>query len=490
MPQDWFSQFEARPATPSRPSAPEPDWFDQFVVQQPTHRTTNARHPDGRVVVDGESDRSTIADLAIGAGKGVLNTAVGLGELVHRIPGVSRAVDTLYGTEGLSERAFTDARERVQPSNTPQRIGFGVEQVGEFFTPVGQVGRATRLGRAAVSGAHALVQSGSPGAAVTSGALTAVLPGAGAAQRASKTLRDSAEKEVVRALGPTKEWAKDEAARLAPEMLTRGVKGSREALLEQAKSKVKSIGQQLDAEYATLAQQGTTVNGQLIRGAINLSEDALKVRDASGTLTVIPGTERVVQRLQRLEAFVQQLGNDIPIDKAAHVKRTLDKLVSKAGLFNQKAGASATDNAEAWATREASNAFRDLINRNASVDALNAELSFWIPLKNVLKETQKRTQAQSGGLVQGVMGSTGAAAGFASGDSMTDRAQNAVLGGLVGRQFVALVQSPAFRTRATAPMKQLLADALASGQTGQLLAAMSKITAALPGQMRPAGVTP
>jgi hypothetical protein len=430
------------------------------------------------------TSRSTVADVAIGAMKGVGNTVVGLGELVHRIPGVSTAVDAMYGQPGLSDRAFSEARSTMQPTTTAQTIGHTAEQVGEFFLPTpGKLGRAAQAVKA---GAHAMAQSGSPLAAGTTAALTAVLPGSGAARRGATKLRESAEKSVVQALGPTKEWAKDEAATLAPQMIARGVKGSREAMLDAAKSNVKTLGEQLDAAYASAAAEGGTIHADIIRGALAMSEDALKVRNAAGELSVIPGTEGVIQRLGKLQEFVAQLGDDIPIDRAAHIKRVWDKIVSKAGLFNQKAGASATDNAEAWATREAAGVFRELLNDNATIAKLNAELSFWIPLKSVLKETQKRTQAQSGGLVAGIMGSTGAAAGFASGEGLSDRTQNAVLGGLAGRQFIKLVQSPAWRTQVSAPMKNLLADALATGSTDKLLTAMAKITAALPGQMRPA----
>lgn len=116
--------------------------------------------------------RSTLADVAIGAAKGLGNTAIGLGEMVHRIPGVSRAVDAAYGAfdelrgaepvEGLSERAFPAAREEVRPTNTAQTAGFAGEQIAEHFLPIGAVGKVARVGQAA---ATTLAQSGNAGTA-------------------------------------------------------------------------------------------------------------------------------------------------------------------------------------------------------------------------------------------------------------------------------------------------------------------------------------
>jgi hypothetical protein len=58
-----------------------------------------------------------------------------------------------------------------------------------------------------------------------------------------------------------------------------------------------------------------------------------------------------------------------------------------------------------------------------------------------------------------------------------------VLGGLAGGQFVKLVQSPAFRSQVSAPLKNYLADALASGSAGRVTSATQRILAALPAQV-------
>jgi len=147
--------------------------------------------------------RDVAGDLAIGSAKGGANTVIGLGELVHRIPGVSTAVDTLYGRP-VSQQSFSEARAAVQPTNTAQRVGFGGEQIGEFLLPTGAVGRGVKL--ASELGKTALLtgaQGGTMGDVAVSTGLSAVVPGAGAVKRGGKAIADLAEPMVRSAIKPT-----------------------------------------------------------------------------------------------------------------------------------------------------------------------------------------------------------------------------------------------------------------------------------------------
>lgn len=415
----------------------------------------------------------TVADVAIGAGKGALNTVGGLGQMARKIPGVSSL-----------DRLMTPIPINTTPENTAQRIGFGAEQVGEFFVPIaGVAGKAARAADIAKSGVLTMAQGGSPAAAGTSAALTAATPalvkaGGKAASAISGRLGRSAEKTMTQALGATKEWAKVEASKLAPQMLDRGVRGSRAAMLKQAKAVTAEVGDRLDDAYRAAAEAGDAVSGTEIRGAIQIARDALKVKSADGARVAVPGTERAVQKFDELDEFVRTLGDDIPVDKAAFIKRTWDRLVSKAGLFGPKATASATDNADAYAIREASGAFRELLNRNPSIESLNKELSFWTGLKTVLKETEKRTQSQRGGLTDAIRGTGGAVAG-----AMVGGPVGAGVGQLATQQLSKALNSPWFKTTAAGPFKQALANALASGNAERINRAAARMAAAVPSQL-------
>jgi hypothetical protein len=77
-----------------------------------------------------------VKDFGIGAVKGAAHTAIDLGSAVHMIPGVSKAVDTLYGTPGLSQAAFPAAREATAYTNPTQQLGGAAETVAEMAIPV------------------------------------------------------------------------------------------------------------------------------------------------------------------------------------------------------------------------------------------------------------------------------------------------------------------------------------------------------------------
>lgn len=420
-------------------------------------------------------------DVAVGVGKGAANTAIGFGRLVNDyVPGVSRLNEAIYGAP-VDRATYESAREVfATPQNTAQRIGFGAEQIGEFFLPVGAVGRLGQAAQIGKSGVLTLSQGGSPLAAGVSAGLTAAIPGASALRRASQGATRGAEQEMARALGATKEYMKTEAMRLAPEMLASSVRGSRSAMLETATANVARLGTSIGDEVAKAAKAGVTVDGWIIRGEIQLAKDGVLVANAAGQKVPIEGAARVAHQLDRLDTFVESLGRDIPVDKAHKIKMLWDRIVSKSGLYNQKAGATATDNATSWAVREGATAFRDLLNASPSLSALNQEFKFWKGMKDVLTATQMRTQAQSSGLASTILGGTGATVGALAGDTTSDRVQNAVLGGLAGKKLIQVVQSPAWRTTVTGPMKQKLAEALASGNAERVTTAVGRIVAATP----------
>lgn len=420
----------------------------------------------------------SVVGTAVDVGKGIVKSGLGLieggGQLIRSIPVVG---------DVLSRGPEVTLPVSTTPSNTVQAIGKGAGDIAQFMVPgMGAGGRMVRAAKAA--GLTAAQTGGEPIATGAAGLITAALPAAGATTRAAGTLREGAERTMAQALRPTKEWAKTEADRLAPEMLRRGVGGSREAMLKQARSQTAQLGQQIGHELEQAAARGESVNGNLVLNAISRAKQALTMSDALGTERVIPGAESVVTRLDKLYRFTLAQGERIPIEKAHTLRKTWDQIVAKGGLYGQKVGASSTDNATAWATREAASAFRSLLNKaNPTLADLNKEYTFWKGLQKVLTETERRTQGQGGGLTSAILGATGAGAGALSGTSTSDRIQNAIIGGVAGRNLVRLMQSAAWRTRVSAPLKAALADAFASGSAAKAEALIRAITQATPGQV-------
>ncbi len=86
-----------------------------------------------------------LKNVAIGAGKSATNTALDLGQAAGHLPvgavtglpvagTLRQQVDALYGTPGLSQTAFQQARQTY--ANTPQKVGAVAETIGELAIPV------------------------------------------------------------------------------------------------------------------------------------------------------------------------------------------------------------------------------------------------------------------------------------------------------------------------------------------------------------------
>ena len=436
----------------------------------------------------------------IGGVKGVAEIPMLLGGLVQKIPGVSQAVDALYGQPGLSDAAFSESspiRKDLAPTNTAQRVGYETERLGEFFVPIAgpatKVLGASRLAAKAPviaknlptirrglegvsAGSLTLAQGGTPTEAAISAGLSAALPGTDKTRKfASEVVKDSAEAGMARALGASKEWAKDEAMDLAPEMLERGVGGTRRSMLSQADTQVADIGREIGAVVDAAAQSGSTV--PVDQFVMALRQSRIKSQGNVRMARAIPGTEKIVSTLDELEQFAMGFGNNIPIDKAQAIKQVWADIVSKAGLYGPSAGAAPTDKAFAFAYKEGADAMRALIaSESPTLAKLNKEFAFWKGLQDILVATKLRTQAQGGGLTATLVGGSGATAVGAATGSLPQ----AVVGGAVAGAVTRIVQSPIFRTRVSAPLKMALADALSSGDQGKVLRAIANITSAYP----------
>lgn len=142
-------------------------------------------------------------DVARGVAKGGANTAIGLGELVHRVPGVSRTIDAAYGRP-VSQQSFREARAAVQPRNSDEAVGFYGEQVLENLLPTGAVSRGVRF--AAEVGKSGLLTAAQGGSARDTGIAavsSAVIPGGGAVRRTGQAIADQAVPLVRAAIKPT-----------------------------------------------------------------------------------------------------------------------------------------------------------------------------------------------------------------------------------------------------------------------------------------------
>lgn len=468
---------------------------------------------------------AVLGDVAGGARAGLASTIYRGGDLIRRRLGLERVID-----RPAVQAAMT------APEGTAGQVGFYGEQIAEALAPTRLLARtgakaaqvvapmleraigttaARVLPIAAVDAAGAAgvssLQGGDP--AVAAG-LGAVLPMAGTlAGKTSAALRSQAGKQVVQALGPTKERFKAMAERLAPEMLRRGVRGSREAVQAQAAETAERIGGQIDDAIQQFGDRA--VDTTPILAALEHAKDAFR------TTTTLPLAEamrtgavknagarivghtvelpvvfepRAVNQLTGLQGILRSLGEDARVDQLVAIRRAWDKVVDQAGGFTHRAsgaiGVPLNDQSEAWAKREATTAIRKVLNTDVpELGALNKEFSFWKSLDDVLTQTLKRTQPHGKGLLRqtaevggqvvgGLAGSQAGPAGTIGG---------AIAFGKLTNFATTVLHSPRWKL-ASAHLKDALADALMSEQPGRIAYALGRI-AAVQGSKVPAALT-
>lgn len=507
-----------------------PGTYDDIprTKQATTTTTETPRHP-----------LAQFGDLATSVGSGLLKQvgerAVDVSQLAEKIPGVS-ALSEAMGTE---KPDYERARELLKPTSTAESIGKGAGQVAEVLIPgraitaTGQklasalaprlapvVGKtmAQVAPRAAVEAAGsagiATAQGGDPSTAAAIGAATPI-PGAALAKLAPR-FRQAAHKQTVQALGPTKERFKAMAEKRAPDVLKRGIRGSREGVQQQARLKVQALGNDIDNILSVRGAQRTDPAaiidkleeskaafrttrevplGEAVRSGMDLAQPGTQI---TGQTVKIPINfePRAIEQIDDLQQTLRSLGPDARIDQLVAIRRAWDKVVSQAGGFQQRAkgalGIPLKEQSEAFAKREATKAIRKHLEAEVpDLAAVNKEFAFWKDLDDIVTQTIKRTQPQGKGLGRitratggGIVGGlAGAGVGGPVGGGI-----GAVAGGAIADQLQAIVTSPRWRL-VSAGMKDSLASALASGNAQAITRAVSRL-AATQGARVPSSLAP
>ncbi len=419
-------------------------------------------------------EQSTLSGLAEGAMQGVSHTLIGLGELVHKIPGVSKAVDAFYGVPGLSKAAFPIARKAVEPQTTAQEIGHAGEQIGEFFLPTGVGGKLAKLAEVMKAGGLTMAQGGSPEAGVMAGVLTDIVPGAGAAAAVER----SAGRSMIRALGPaggrgpTGEAGLEAAEKIAPTLVKARfapkTQGQARALAGTA---IKNAGANL---RAVLSSVGSDPADKLaLQKAAGAARAALRVPKAGGGTYLESGSEAADALWAKLEDDIAQVD---PTAGGLHAlkKRWNDAVTSwkgdpatgsKRDLYT--AGGNlirAQLSKDSAKLSEADKLFHFASNLDELVNAANVRR----PGAGLAAALTPLARPTAGAVI-------GGAEGYREG-GLTGAMAGAATGAMLGN----LIQSPGFRY-VSAAMKHKLADALDNHPAAvpRLLAAISAQAAGL-----------
>lgn len=219
-----------------------------------------------------------VKDVGVGALKGVGSTLAGASELGEKY--LLRPIDKAMGIKSPEQTGVESLgiRQAVQPVGTTQKIGFGAEQIGEFFIPggaAGKIGKATetatkggkllkgavRLGatagtEASIFGGQTALQTGEVGSeAKTAGLMGAAFPIAGRVLKPTAKLLGEGVTQLLGKSTGAGEYALKEAMnnpsviKFAREAGAEGAEGLQRKAAEEAKSALNLMSQNRSKAY-------------------------------------------------------------------------------------------------------------------------------------------------------------------------------------------------------------------------------------------------
>lgn len=292
---------------------------------------------------------------------------------------------------------------------------------------------------------------------------------------AAGPLKRTAETQYEKALAPTTKANKVITQKITPELIRRGEHGSLEDLMQTAKSKIADLNPQLDTAYGATPAAKTVGSGpKIVQDLENLKGKYI----VNGQVA----QPQAVKAIEGIQDIVRQQGADISPDSLRKLKSIFDDPVAQRGGY---AGADLTSAYALKAQKAAANSIRELMGKaNPDVAELNKEISFWLNVQKVTRESGLRQTGQQGGLLK-VLGPL-AAGGAASVSGLQFGATRGIEAGVVTALTTAAAQavrSPAWRT-ASAVLKDRFAMALARGSVGETAALLARIATAGPGTER------
>lgn len=347
---------------------------------------------------------SAIGNFGIGALKGAGHTIASIGELGAK---ALSPIDKLTGAKpiksGDTERALnrvSGSQSSLTPTNTAQKVGFGAEQIGEFFIPAGFAGKAVKAAESGIDTLKAgkLVKNLSK---LTTKSAVEGIAGASTVAAQGGTKEDIRNVGIVSAAFPVFSKALSSIIEKVPEtawsaILKRSpvesaknpilpaqaskaglLSSTRTGLIEQAKKGIQAVEVTLDD---LLKNSKETINGNKVAGYLD---------ELSSAYSGIPGEQSSVATIQDIANNVRSLG-DIPAIKANELKRDIYSLISK--TYGK-------GTLEIPAKREAQKLIAHGLKKEIEAiipeaQSLNAKQAVFLQVKKALEKSLSRTEGK------------------------------------------------------------------------------------------------
>lgn len=279
-------------------------------------------------------------DAPIGILQGAAKTVINTGERG------ARGIDKLFGINkdakieaGSTKTKLADAGVNLEPTNAGQKVGYVLEQIGEYFIPNtaimkarGVVSAATKaakispalktatnfLGRSAIEGAAnasvAAAQGGSKKDVTYTGLVSAALPAfATTLSSIISKVPDTAWSSILKRTPAVAE----KNPLLAQQAAGTGIVGwTRKSIMEKAKQGIQAVEVTLDD---LLSKSDKTIDGGVVAGYLD---------ELSSAYSAIPGESASVDIIQSIANEVRGKGT-LPVKAANELKRTIYDIVAK-----------------------------------------------------------------------------------------------------------------------------------------------------------------
>lgn len=272
------------------------------------------------------------------------------------------------------------------------------------------------------------------------------------------------------ALAATTKENKTRSARIAPEMVKRGIWNADLPKLEaRAAAESNTAGQAVGAEVAKVADKEVDVAplvAELEKAKAQFIDTPSPGSSAHGGVPPqIVQDPAPVAAIQKIQDTLNQYGDKVSIASVNKLRQNLDTTVQAGkGFTTPDLGTHWTT----WAAREGRSALRDEIGKaSADMNKVMAEYAFWQNIEDVAHATNQRRVGQNGSLLPTIAAQGGAMAADAvtGGHGLFTKAVGVVTGAKAGAMLKRLVDSPGWKMF-TAVQRQRIADAFAAGNTG------------------------
>lgn len=291
---------------------------------------------------------------------------------------------------------------------------------------------------------------------------------------AASGLRGSAVNQMESALAATTRENKVRAARVAPQMVERGIWNRNLPALEaRAAERSDVAGRAVGEAVDRVADQRADVL-PLVERMEQAKAEHLDTNDAGGRVVI---NKPAVEAVQALQDVLMEYGDQISMRSLNKVRQNWDATVQRGKGFT-------TDDVtqlKAWAAREGRSVLREELGRaSPDIDRVMAEFSFWQNVEDIAHATNERRVGQSGNLTPTIAGAGGAvlAEALAPGSGIATKLGAAAIGGKLAADLRRLLNSPGYKMF-TAVQKNRLADALATGDKGTISTAVSRSLSAV-----------